>query len=148
MSKKTPAAQSAPLSKADENLLDYFKDLESKSLETIESAAKQIISLVTTLLGLFFGVLVLRGDAASIASFEIKLFGLLALLGYFAALFFALDVVMPRRFNIPGADLTAMRATLEELFERKSHALILAQLAFGAATFCLLAVTLLLLIKL
>ncbi len=63
------------------------------------------------------------------------------------ALFFALDVVVPRRFDIPAADITAMQKLLLSLFDRKSRSLQWAQLAFGAGTLCLLAVILLLIFR-
>ena len=44
--KKKIYAESAPLTKADEDLLDYFKNLEKNLLEALEGGARQIISLV------------------------------------------------------------------------------------------------------
>lgn len=137
------------LSKEDEELLAYFTNIKRNSLETLENAARQLIGLVTTLLGVFFGVLALRGgSSAGQVAWEVKIFGALALVGYFAALWFALEVVMPRALEVPANNLSAMRKLLLELFERKSGSLRWAQTCFAAATLALLTVTLLLLIKL
>lgn len=140
-------AEAEPLSKADEDLIAYFKDLEQKSLDSIESAARQIINLVTTLLGLFFGVLAFKDDPTYLALNTVKFCGMFSTGLYIAALFFALDVVMPRRIDIPSADLTAMRELLLGLFDRKNRALLWAQIAFGIGTLFLLFLIFLLLMR-
>jgi hypothetical protein len=140
-------AESEPLTKADEDLLAYFKDLEQKSLESIEGAARQIINLVTTLLGLFFGVLAFKDDPSYLALNSIKVSGVLSAGSYITALFLALDVVMPRRIDIPTADLVAMRQLLLKLFDRKNRSLLWAQIAFGCGTLFLLFLIFLLLMR-
>jgi hypothetical protein len=147
MNAETPAAESARLNKADEDLLDYFKNLERNSLDAIENAARQVITLVTTLLGLFFGILAFKDNPTYLSLGSIKLFGALSAGLFIMALFFALDVVIPRRFDIPAADITAMQKLLLGLFERKSRSLQWAQLAFGVGTLCLLVVILLLIFR-
>ena len=147
MSANKVYAVSEPLSKADEDLIAYFKDLEQKSLESIESAARQIISLVTTLLGLFFGILAFKDNPSYLAIEAVKICGILSAGLYIMALFFALDVVMPRRIDIPSADLAAMQQLLISLFNRKNRALLFAQITFGAGTLFLLFVILLLLLR-
>jgi hypothetical protein len=147
MDDKPLAAKSAPLSKADDNLLDYFKDIESKSLDTLDNAARQIISLVTTLIGLFFGVLAFKDNPSYLASTAVKLLGAASTGLYLAALFFALDVVMPRRLDIPSADLTRMQRLLRNLFDHKNRSLLWAQAAFGVGTLCLLLLILFLLFR-
>jgi len=66
---------------------------------------------------------------------------------YISALFFALDVVMPRRIDIPAADLTAMQKLLPSLFNRKSRSLLWAQIAFGIGTLFMLFLIFLLLMR-
>lgn len=140
-------AEAEPLSKADEDLLDYFKNLEKNSLDTIESAARQIISLVTTLLGLFFGVLAFKDNPTYLAMDAIRYAGAFSAGMYIAALFFALDVVMPRRLDVPSADLGAMKELLLNLFDRKNRSLLWAQIAFGIGTVCLFLLILILLFR-
>ncbi len=139
------AVESAPLSPADERLVGYFRDLEQKSLETLEGAARQLITLVTTLLGLFFGVLAFKDNPAYLALPAVRVLGGLSAGLYVLALFLALDVVMPRRLEVPIADLTRMRRLLRGLFDRKSRSLLWAQVAFALGTLALLALILLLL---
>ncbi len=140
-----PVVESAPLSPADEHLAAYFQDLEQKSLDTLESAARQLITLVTTLLGLFFGVLAFKDNPHYLAFPAVRILGGLAAGFYVLALFLALDVVMPRRLEVPAANLTAMRRLLRALFERKRRSLRWAQVAFALGTLALLALIILLL---
>ncbi len=136
-------------SKEDLELISFFATLKRDSLQTLEEAARQLIGLVTTLLGVFFGVLAISGDSsATLVSLDVKIVGAIALVAYMLALWFALEVVMPRRLDVPASNLTAMRSLLAELFERKSASLFRAQTGFTVATLALMTVTLLLLIKL
>lgn len=139
------AAKSAPLSPADERLMAYFQDLEQKSLDTLEGAARQLITLVTTLLGLFFGVLAFKDNPPYLACPVVRVLGGLAAGFYVLTLFLALNVVMPRRLEVPLSNLTAMRQLLRALFDRKSRSLFWAQIAFALGTLALLALILLLL---
>jgi len=136
---------SAPLSPADEELVAYFRDLEQKSLDTLEGAARQLITLVTTLLGLFFGVLAFKDNPSYLDCPAVRILSGLAAGLYVLALFLALDVVMPRRLEVSLASLTRMRRLLHGLFDRKSRSLQWAQVAFALGTLCLLAVILILL---
>ena len=52
--------ESSPLAPEDERLDKLFDEMESGSLKTLEDAARQIITLSTTLLGAFFGPTVRR----------------------------------------------------------------------------------------
>ncbi len=140
-----PVVSSAPLSPADEQLVEYFRDLERKSLDTLEGAARQLITLVTTLLGLFFGVLAFKDNPRYLACPAVRILGGLAAGFYVLTLFLALDVVMPRRMEVPLANLTRMQRLLHRLFDRKSRSLQWAQVAFALGTLCLLAVILILL---
>ena len=52
--------ESMPLSPEDERLDKLFDEMETGSLKTLEDAARQIITLSTTLLGAFFGLLAFK----------------------------------------------------------------------------------------
>ncbi len=119
------------LTDADRHLLDFIRSLEGKSLEQLESAAKQIITLVTSLLGLFLGILAFKDDPTYLAYWDVKLLAGLALLTFLAALFFALGVVLPREYHV--SDLNSMRLALTAMLRRKRDALRAATLAFGLA---------------
>ena len=123
---------SRKLEPVDERLKTLIDDLEQKSLDTLEAAARQITGLVTTLLGLFFGVLAFKDNPSYLAYVEIKIFGILALGGFMAALMLSLGVTLPQRSQFPRRDLTAMRETVDSLLQRKRSALRGAQFAFGA----------------
>jgi hypothetical protein len=141
------AVSAEPLSSADQELLSYFANLRRASLETLENAARQLITLVTTLLGLFFGVLAFKDDPAYRQWLPFQVTGGISIFAYTLCLFFALRVVLPRPLDVPEHDLTRLRALLRDLFEHKSGNLRRAQRLFGFATLCLLALTLFLLFK-
>lgn len=134
------------LSEADKRLMALFDKLETGSLDTLEAAARQIITLVTGLLGLFFGVLALKDAPSYLALDMVKLLGALALGFLVAALFFALEVVIPRKYH--PQDLGDMRRMLQEMLERKRAGLARAIWTFGGGALFLLAVTLVILFHL
>ncbi len=122
---------SAPLSPADERLGKLFDELEQGSLNTLEEAARQIITLSTTLLAAFFGVLAFKDAPAYLKAAEMKIIAALALISFFGALFFALKAVLPAKYSFPQASLTAKRGTLNEMLEHKRAALNWASWTFG-----------------
>ena len=142
------AVESSALEDGDEKLFQFFQEIQKDSLKTLEEAGRQIISLSTTLLGLFFGVLAFASSPAYLAFHEIKFLGAFSAGALLAGLFFALDVVMPRMIQIPQSDLTEMRATLEKLYRRKSRSLEWAQIAFGCGTLFFVGMILVLLFRL
>ncbi len=133
---------SAPLSAQDERLEGLFDEMEKNSLETLEEAARQIITLSTTLLGAFFGLLALKDAPAYLGFPEIKGIGAGALLCFFLALFFALTVVSPQRYDFPPASLTYKRRLLDEMLTHKHRFLRLAAGAFGLGALLMLAAAL------
>lgn len=139
--------EALPLDEADEDVKVFFETLERESLKTLEDAARQMIGLVTTLLGIFFGVLAFKDNPTFLDSPLVKILGVFSLWGLIAALFLSLDVVMPRLVNVPEANLTEMRGILRALFRRKSRSLAWAQWAFGAGTLFLLGIIITLLFR-
>lgn len=147
MKEKNEAA-SSPLTAEDRQLIEFFAGVRRSSLEALEAGARQLIGLVTTLLGLFFGVLAFKDEPAYLASPMIKMIGTFSAMGYIAALFTALAVVLPRELNVPRYDLTAMRELLGDLYKHKSRFLSLSQACFAFGTLALLALILSLLYRL
>ena len=135
-----------PLTDSDRRLIETMREMQAGSLETLEAAARQIITLVTSLLGLFFGILAFKDKPDFLAFTEIKVFSMLAMGVYFAALFFALAVVIPRKYH--PEDLGEMRATLETMLAYKRNALRWAVAAFGIAVLLMLVIAFDLLIRL
>lgn len=130
--------ESSPLSPEDERLDKLFDEMEGGSLKSLEDAARQIITLSTTLLGAFFGLLALKDAPAYLGFFEVKLIGGLALISFMAALFFALQAVSPKRYEYPRASLTAKRKILDEMIALKHQSVNMASWIFGFGAFLML----------
>lgn len=145
MAKKTSQAskdeifvESAPLSPEDERLDKLFDEMEQGSLKTLEDAARQIITLSTTLLGAFFGLLAFKDAPSYLGYMEVKVIGTLALTCFMAALYFALQAVSPKRYTFSHANLTAKRKILEELLNNKHVMVNRASWIFGVGAFLML----------
>lgn len=137
---------SSPLSAQDERLEKSFDEMEQGSLKTLEEAARQIITLSTALLGAFFGLLALKDAPAYLGFVEIKVIGAGALLAFFAALFFALLAVLPKRYDFPRASLTAKREILNGMLRRKHKFVGLASWTFALGALLMLAAALVILL--
>lgn len=135
-------AASSLLSESDERLEKLFDEMESGSLETLENAARQIITLSTALLGAFFGLLAFKDAPAYLGFVEIKVIGALALTAFLLSLFLALRAVSPRRYDFPRASLTAKRKALNEMLQRKQGSVVWASWTFGAGALLMLAAAL------
>ncbi len=137
MAKKTKSkddeiyVESSPLSAEDERLDKLFDEMETGSLKTLEDAARQIITLSTTLLGAFFGLLAFKDAPSYLGFVEVKWIGAGALLAFFAALFYALQAVSPKRYVYSRANLTQKRNILAQMLERKRSAVNTAAWTFG-----------------
>ena len=137
-----PFAPPQELTPADQRLDDLFDRLEAESIPTLEGHARHIVTLTTTLLAAFFGLLSLGKRPAFLSHTPVQILAGLAATAFFAALLFALDALRPRRYAAPRADLTAKRQILEALLCRKTAALTLATAAFGLAVALMLIIVL------
>lgn len=131
-------AASSALSESDERLEKLFDKMESGSLETLENAARQIITLSTALLGAFFGLLAFKDAPTYLGFVEIKVIGATALTAFLFSLFLALRAVSPKRYEFPQASLTAKRKALNEMLERKQGSVVWASWVFGIGAFLML----------
>jgi len=129
---------SSVLTANDERLEKLFDEMESSSLETLENAARQIITLSTALLGTFFGLLAFKDAPTYLGFVEIKLVGAMALTAFLFSLFFALRAVSPRQYKFPQASLTAKRKALDEMVKQKRSSLGWASWMFGIGAFLML----------
>lgn len=141
-SKDEIAVASSILSESDERLEKLFDEMESGSLETLENAARQIITLSTALLGAFFGLLAFKDAPAYLGFLEIKVIGAMALTAFLLSLFLALRAVSPRRYEFPQASLTAKRKALNEMLKRKQVSVVWASWVFGLGALLMLAAAL------
>ncbi|MBI3340113.1 MAG: hypothetical protein HY022_08285 [Chloroflexi bacterium] len=129
---------SSLLSESDERLEKLFDELESGSLETLENAARQIITLSTALLGAFFGLLAFKDAPAYLGYVEVKAVGAVALTAFLLSLLLALRAISPKRYDFPRASLTAKRRALNEMLGRKQNSVIWASWAFGIGALLML----------
>lgn len=130
--------ESVPLSPEDERLDKLFDEMEQGSLKTLEDAARQLITLSTTLLGAFFGLLAFKDAPSYLGYAEVKGIGTLALISFMAALYFSLQAVSPKRYTFSQANLTAKRKILEEMLAHKHEMVNRASWIFGFGTFLML----------
>ena len=130
------------------DIADWFEKQEAESIDHLETAARQIITLVTTFYGLIFGVLALSSDtfAASLRLPWVTGLGIAAVLLLLLALAAALRVVMPRRYSYGEASLDRMQAAYQNILNHKFRWLRRATLLFGLGltTFAGLIISLLL----
>src|SRR3990172_7745499 len=108
---------STPLSPEDERLDKLFDEMETGSLKTLEDAARQIITLSTTLLGAFFGLLAFKDTPAYLNFVDVKALSMVAAGSFFVALLFSLLAISPKRYDFPRASLTEKRRILEEMLQ-------------------------------
>ncbi len=121
------------MTEADRRLDELFARMEVESITTLESHARQIVTLSTTLLAAFFGLLSLSNRPAFLALKGVQICAAVTLTAFLVALLFALDALLPRRYEVPAADLTAKREVLNRLLRRKETAVKRATYTFGAA---------------
>lgn len=128
-----PTGKRRPESDREAALRKFFAEQEVKSIDNLEAAARQIIQLVTALLGLLFGVLALSdGDAVAALKTPLVFWpGLLALGLTLIGLVCALAVIWPGlstpRAHVPADEERAFAA----LLARKRDWLYRAVVAFG-----------------
>lgn len=119
---------------AEKELLRIFDKWESESLSNIEGGARQIIQLVSALLGVMLAALAL-GDEKFAAALQAPLpiaLAALTLLAWLAALLAALAVVIPGSHLLRRASLDDMRTVYQTLLAQKSLRMNVAVVAFGA----------------
>ena len=133
--KKVTVVGSRLLTSEERKLLTFFDTLEQESLTRLEEAARQIITLATTLLALAVGLLALGGDVVPplLSAPPVLVAGGLTLLALFLALVAALDVVLPARYGYRQGSLADRRQALDAMLAHKSRALRAAVIFFGLA---------------
>ena len=134
--------ESAPPTPEDERLDKLFDEMEQGSLKTLEDAARQIITLSTTLLGAFFGLLAFKDTPDYLKFVDVKALGVLASGLFFVSLLFALLAISPKRYNFPRASLTQKRKTLNLMLDRKHNSVKWASWTFGFGALLMLAAAL------
>lgn len=119
---------------SESQLRTRFEQWEAESLKNLEEGARQIIQLVSALLGVMLGALALGDEkfAATLQKPLVIFLAALVLLAWLGALLTALAVIIPSEFRPRRASLDDLHATHRALLQNKSQWLYWAVGAFGA----------------
>jgi len=130
-------------------LYEWFEKQALASPETLEAGARTILSLVTALLGLLFGVLAVTADPlpAYFSLSVVRWLGVATVVALLVALVGTLGVVLPRRLETASARPDQQAKAFRELMERKSCWLTVAVVAFGLGLVALGAVLIIALLE-
>ncbi len=124
--------QRAPTSE-EEALHRWFEEQEKDPPKPLEEGAKQIISLVSALFSVVFGILALADNPlpAYLTQVPVRVLGAVAVLAYLVALLAALVVVLPGAYRYAAASQTQRLAAFRALMRRKVIGLRVALVAFA-----------------
>jgi hypothetical protein len=129
-------ATTRDLADTDRKLIELFDDLRKGSLTFLDDAGKQLVTLITVLYGIFFGVFSFTNAPQYLAKvLEVRGLAALTIIVYFVALVLATLVFLPHRYPFNVRNLSGMRTTLEKILETKSSYLRWAYIAFVFGTF-------------
>ncbi|MDY7077507.1 MAG: hypothetical protein SXV54_11355 [Chloroflexota bacterium] len=112
---------------------DWFKKQSLASLDTLEAAARTILSLVTALIGTLFGVLTVAADKlpAYMDYPAVRGLGVVSAGALLAALIGALGVLLPARSQASSHRPDEQAQAFERFLEHKSRWLKVTVVAFG-----------------
>lgn len=129
-------------------LFDWLAEQQKDPPKPLEEGARQLISLVTALYGVIFGILTLAGDPlpAYLAWPAVRALGAIAVLAYLAAMIAALVVVLPDDYRYARASKQQAEAVLARLLRRKFWGLRVAVWAFALGTIAFAALFLIVLL--
>ena len=118
---------------AEAEMRHWFAGQALASPDTLEAAARLIVSLVTGLLTLLFGVLAVAGDPlpAYLGYGLVRALGVVCVVALLAALGAALAVILPRRLEADPARPQTQADAFAGLLARKAGWLRGAVVAFG-----------------
>jgi hypothetical protein len=117
----------------------WFAEQRLKSADNLETAARQIITLCTTLLGLLLGLMALAGvhTPAYMHWSGVRWLSGAGVILLLVALLAGLSVVLPWQTAVNLSDPNDMAQTWARLLAQKSQGLWLALITFALAMFCL-----------
>lgn len=123
-------------------LAQWFAEQRTKSVDNLEAAARQIITLCTTLLGILLGLMTLTKETLPeyMQWSGVQWLSGLGVIGLFAALAGGLYVVLPRENPATLNDPDSLQTAFKAILERKHLGLRSAILLFGGGMFCLMLV--------
>lgn len=123
------AANVRPPTAEEERLAAWFEEQELHSLDRLEAAARQMVGLVTGLMGFLVAVVSLTSYPYTVW-YDLRYFILVDILFFLAALVAGLLVLWPRRWRVSSRNLTQQRCTFEAILRYKSWSLRIALAAF------------------
>jgi hypothetical protein len=115
------------------SLRRWFAKQPLAAPDTLDAAARLIVSLVSGLLTILFGVLAVAADPmpAYLSRWPIRLLGVLSVLFLLGGLFCALVAVLPRRMETDAARPKTQAKAFDDLVQRKAGWLTSAVITFG-----------------
>jgi hypothetical protein len=144
MKEKPPGVRE--ITEEDRDLMERVRRLEEGSLDAIESGAREILLLVTTLLGAMAGLLASGSLPGYMFSADVRILSALAAISFFVSVIAAIQALLPKRYE-HGNDLVKMRELVREIPRRKEKSLRTAHRGFLAGMFMLLLLILDILLK-
>ena len=126
--------ETRPPSPEEERLADWFAEQQLKSPDHLEAAARQMVGLVTGLIGLLLGVVAIAEKPlpSYLAWPLLRWLTVVGIVLLLLALVAGLAVLWPRRWAVSSRSLTDQRQTFEAILQRKARAL-----SAGMVLFCL-----------
>jgi hypothetical protein len=125
-----------PITDAETKLLELFEDYRKNSLNFLDEAGKQLVTLITALYGVFF-VAFSFSDAAQYFNGhpEVKYVIVGVIVFYFASLIMAALVFFPRKYKHSYQVLSDMDAQMKKMLNTKRFYVSAAYATFIAGTF-------------
>ena len=125
----------------EKQLREWFARQALASPDTLDAAARLLIGLVTGLIGTLFGVLTVTAEAGKMPAYmalsTVRWLGVISVAALLAALFAALNIVLPRELHVKSARLDMQEAAFTALLRAKSRWLRIAASAFGVGVVAL-----------
>jgi hypothetical protein len=120
----------------EEALHRWFEEQQKDPPKPLEEGAKQIMTLVSALYTVIFGVLALAGDPvpAYLAYLHVRMLGAIVVIAYLIALLGALVVILPSEYRYAMASQTQRKQVFQQLMRRKVISLRVALIAFGVGS--------------
>lgn len=132
---------SSPPDPKDDALVQWYDEQRFKSTDHLEGAAKQLITLCTSLLTALLGLLALAGESLPkhMQWSGIQFLGGAGIVLLFVSLATALIVLYPRHYD-PLNAANKMLEDFKRMMRFKSNFLLASGIAFGLAMFCIAAI--------
>ena len=131
-------------------LFAWFSEQQKDPAKPLEEGARQIISLVTAIYSVIFGILAFADNPLPIYLTlpVVRGVGAVTVLSYLVALLAALVVVLPDDYRYARASKEQSLVVFEALLRRKSVGLRIAVLSFGIGTLAFAALFIVVLVNL